>query len=416
MRNNDYSELERISIDCERTVSANTINLARLHLLDWVGCTLAARNENIAKQLKTANFEPIQISAFLGNLYEMDDVHRVARLHPGPVIWPALFANLPKAGTLEQLLSAAVCGYQAMIDLGEMLDDFHYSNFHPTATCGAFGAACAISKIQSLSKEQFISAGANALSIMGGLWNMRHSRNDTKQWHIFNSIISGQNAAKIAQAGLTGSANIIEGAQGVIAAFALKPGQSTSSDYWHITNTSFKPWAACRHVHPAIDCALELKNIDQLQSESIIIETYDDAILFCDKPSPNTPNEAKFSIQHAIAVIIGGGNCSLDDFTDDAISRYRKYRANIILRPSPEFNKNYPEHFGARIICGGSQITLFDCLGDKERPVSEDIIFNKFEELCKWGEVSEAISSEIKQIVMVSNDAERLKNIVEELL
>ena len=31
------------------------------------------------------------------------------------------------------------------------------------------------------------------------------------------------------------------------------------TDHWRIEEVSFKPWAACRHAHPAIDCALELR-------------------------------------------------------------------------------------------------------------------------------------------------------------
>src|SRR5690606_34955687 len=115
----------------------------------------------------------------------------------------------------------------------------------------------------------------------------------------------GLQSARLAQAGLTGPRYILEGPQGFFAATC--PGSEpqilvASPDApWAIWDTSFKPWPACRHAHATIDAALALRNrIDDPKAiKSIEIETYADAVTFCDKPDPKTETEAKFSLQHS---------------------------------------------------------------------------------------------------------------------
>ena len=57
---------------------------AALHLVDWLGCALAGA----AGALAMGGF---------GSLLEMDDVHRAALLHPGPVVMPVVMALAAQA-------------------------------------------------------------------------------------------------------------------------------------------------------------------------------------------------------------------------------------------------------------------------------------------------------------------------------
>jgi 2-methylcitrate dehydratase PrpD len=111
------------------------------------------------------------------------------------------------------------------------------------------------------------------------------------------------------------------------------------------------------------------------------VETYADAITFCDKPSPTTENEAKFSLQHAVAVIASGGDATPDDFTSSRIAALAPLRAQVTVSEHPEFTARYPDHFGAQI----GDVTLIDTRGDPERPVTEADIIAKMHMLVEWG-------------------------------
>jgi 2-methylcitrate dehydratase PrpD len=130
-----YSLIEQLARHLQRPVDDATRGRARLHLLDWLGCVAGARESEAAKRYGCHKVYP---QNWYGNILEMDDIHREALLHPGPVVWPAA---LQGTGTFDEFLTAATRGYEAMIAVGATLDDHHYQHWHPTATAGTFGAA-----------------------------------------------------------------------------------------------------------------------------------------------------------------------------------------------------------------------------------------------------------------------------------
>ena len=137
-----HSRTEALAQHLLRPVDAPTRDRARLHLIDWLGCVAGARRSEAAAALAGIEAPSFFKAAFLGNVLEMDDVHRTALLHPGPVIWPVAL-DAPAVETLDDALVAAVRGYEAMIAVGATFDDHHYVHYHPTATAGVFGAAAA---------------------------------------------------------------------------------------------------------------------------------------------------------------------------------------------------------------------------------------------------------------------------------
>jgi 2-methylcitrate dehydratase PrpD len=339
--------------------------------------------------------------SFLGNVLEMDDVHRSALLHPGPVIWPAVFDAWSYGSfPFPDLLDGAVRGYEAMIAIGATFDAYHYAHWHPTATAGVFGAAAASVMIGTPGEGAVVSALGNAGSLAGGLWHMRHNDVMTKQLHIDQAVRTGTWAATLASNGFTGPAAILEGPQGLYAAMCKEPKPMIFTDHWRIEEVSFKPWAACRHAHPAIDCALELRADGRL-TLPIHVETYADAITFCDKPSPTTETEAKFSIQHAVAVIADGRNASPADFTPEAIAALAPLRAQVTVAEHPDFTARYPDHFGARI----GNVTLIDTRGDPERPVSGADIIAKMHMLAAWGGLPASEADRAVDLALRGDDA-----------
>jgi 2-methylcitrate dehydratase PrpD len=372
---------------------------ARLHLLDWLGCVAGARASR-ATWLR-GDLAP-DLAALLGNVLEMDDIHRTSILHPGPVIWPVLrIAD----GSMRELLDAAVRGYEATIAIGSTFDARHYAHYHNTATAGVFGAAAAAASLAGLDEARTAWALGHAGSMAGGLWRMRHEACDTKQVHVLVAGETGLTAARMAQSGLAGPAFILEGEQGLYAATCTAPKRMRTGKDWRIAEVSFKPWAACRHAHPAIDAALALRDTADLTGP-IRVEAYRDALTFCDRPDPKTVIHAKFSLQHAVAVALVRGTAGLADFEPDAIAdpAIAAVRKRVTVAEGAAFTRRYPAHFGAKVSVGKASVSLHDARGDPERPMSEAAIIAKAEALMTWGGVAPKSRRKLIDLALASDD------------
>lgn len=407
---------------------------ASLHLLDWLGCAVAgaatetgyamARAGGATKHPLSPTGRIIAEYAFalggFGSLLEMDDVHRAAILHPGPAVWPAVIA-CASADNASRALEAGLRGYEAMIRLGKSVGPAHYAHFHNSATCGGLGSAVAASWMLGLSTEATQWAMAHALSTSGGLWECRNEPGATKHLHVAEAARRGVQAALAARAGMAGPLRILEGAQGFFAGLAPdgSPENLVSGAPWALHETSFKPWPACRHTHPAIDAALVLRDMKVGMPERFVIETYADAVLFCDRPNPTDPGAAKFSLQHAVAVALNDGAPRLEAFEVDALDRpaYTEIRHICDVAEDTEITAAYPAHFGARlrVVIGGAEtvIDMPDAWGDTENPMSAAAVINKFEMLSAW---AGAESSALREAALdTANGAYTLRQLLAKL-
>jgi 2-methylcitrate dehydratase PrpD len=384
---------------------------ARLHLIDWLACVAGGRQSGLGA---VARGEPdlLTRAALLGNLLEMDDVDRLGRLHPGPVIWPAALAAAREEGaSFGALLDGAVRGYEAMIRIGRSLDDHHYAHWHPTATAGGFGAAAAAVSIFAMDAQETVWALGHAGSLAGGLWQVRHEPTAmTKAVHVAQAALAGLWHARLARRGCIGPAAILEGPQGLYAATTRAPRPEeigAPAPGWRMREVSFKPWAACRHAHPAIDAALALPP-GALSDGPILIETYGDALTFCDRPAPTSEGEAKFSLQHAVAVVAVRGRPALGDFAPEAIAdpAIVAARARVSVARTADLDGAYPARFGARIHAGDATAEVRDAWGDPENPLDERGLIAKLDALVAWGGLAPGAAADARHIALeLADDA-----------
>lgn len=405
---------EQLAKHLQRPVDGATRDRARLHLLDWLGCVAGARNSNVGNALDPMQVLPLIRATFLGNLLEMDDVHRSAILHPGPVIWPSALAGV--GGDMNAMLKAAVVGYEAMIAVGTTFDAQHYAFYHPTATAGVFGAAATFASLFGQSRQQTVASLGLAGSVAGGLWQMRHEDVMAKQWHVAHASSTGRSAAECASYGVTGPRFILDGPQGLCAATCKEPRPMEFPKRWRIWDVSFKPWGACRHAHPTIDAALELQALLGKLDGEILVETYADAIAFCDSPDPKTPHQAKFSLQQAVAIVATNGAPMLADFELPAIRKLAKARARVTVRECKDITARYPQHYGARVTCNSQVVEMIDSLGDPERPMSEAQIVDKARALMDWGGISDKQGRKAVKLALEGDDVGAVRRMLRKWL
>ena len=408
---------EKLAKHLMRPVDEDMRQRARLHLLDWLGSVAGARQSEVAEVALKAEPDVLTRAALLGNVLEMDDVHRTSILHPGPAVWPSVLSAVRDVdGEMEKLLEGAVVGYEATIAIGSTFDSAHYAYYHNTSTAGGFGAAAGAGKVFEFSDNQYVHALGNAGSVAGGFWQMRHENVMTKQMHVTHAALVGLWHARLAKQGFSGPRFILEGPQGLYAATCDQPLPMTFPDQWRIHEVSFKPWGACRHAHPAIDAALELKQKTGALEGEILVETYADALNFCDGPDPETVLDAKFSLQHAVAVVAQKGIPELADFQSDTIKKFAEVRSKVKVKESSNFTARYPEHYGARVTCGEETVELADTLGDPERPMSRDQIVGKAHELIGWGGLSNAEADRAVELTLDGDDVGAILKMLTEWL
>lgn len=412
---------QQLVVLLRRPISAEDRQRAAQHLLDWLGCSLlggrsaagekfyallrSLANGGCCSALMYGNVDwqsALWLNAAVGNIEEMDDVHRTSVLHPGPVVIPAAIAAAQRlAATPTQLLDSIVIGYDVMIRIGQSLGGDHYRYYHNTATCGSFGSAAAVASLLNLNDEEFIWALGNAGSRTGGLWQMRHEAVETKQFHNVDAALTGSLAAYAAQAGIRGPAAILEGPQGFFAATSPQADPQRvllQAANWLIWQCSFKPWPACRHVHATIDACTQLNLPRPLSDiEHIEVRSYRDALVFCDRPQPQTPQQAKFSLQHAVAVCLLHGAPQLWHFRERCFqdSVIGDLRNKVRVVECAEFQQVYPSHYGASVsvmYADGDKVSarVSDAWGDPEQPLSQTEIMNKADTLMSAAGMSES--------------------------
>lgn len=398
-----------------RPVDAATRQRAVLHWIDWIGCVAAGSRAPVREVLRQGQpavsatssllgpardaWQAVLLDAACANVEEMDDMHRQAILHPGPVVIPAL-AGLARTGLPAAcVLDAVVHGYETMIRIGRAVGPRHYFHWHNTATAGAFGAAAACAHALGLTPEQAVWALGNAGTQAAGLWQVRLEPVMSKQLHTTHAAWAGRSAAELAAQGFTGPARILEGERGFFAAMCadgtpeavLRPETG-----WLIHQTSFKPWPACRHTHAAIDCMLALRDSGApMDFAACHVESFADALAICDNAAPRTRTEAKFSLQYCMAAVAQFGALAPAHFDEAQFMRddLRALASRVQLVPAPDLDAAYPNHYGARVTLVQADGTrrahaVADALGDPERPLDTTAVLAKAQALMEYGGVT----------------------------
>ncbi|MGH7895813.1 MAG: MmgE/PrpD family protein, partial [Candidatus Binatia bacterium] len=171
---------------CARALSPDVEQRAIDLLRDYFGVTLggAAEPSSVTlrrglRQLGTSGAGTVigtatplaPVHAALANgaaahALEMDDTHQGGSIHLGASVFSAALAAAELHGASgSRVLRAATAGYEVAARLAMALRPAaHYARgFHPTGTCGAFGAAAAAALVAGLDARQV----ACALGIAG---------------------------------------------------------------------------------------------------------------------------------------------------------------------------------------------------------------------------------------------------------
>ena len=119
----------------------------------------AGPSEILITRKKSSPFLAAMANAAASHVAEQDDVHNGSVFHPATVVFPSALACAQAIGASgEDLLVAAVAGYEVGIRVGEFLGRSHYKVFHTTGTAGTIAAAAAVGHLLKLTPVQMLNA------------------------------------------------------------------------------------------------------------------------------------------------------------------------------------------------------------------------------------------------------------------
>lgn len=379
----------------QRQIIDEDLHACTPFVLDAVVNAVAARETTVGRCIldwwrKTGTGDTGRQALLAGALVhtlEMDDLHKKSVTHPGCVVVPAALAMAAREGRSgRDLLIAVLRGYEAMCRVGNAVGRSHYKVWHSTATCGPFGSAMAAANLLGLSADQMVWSLGNAGTQSAGLWEFMNSGGMSKHLHAGRAAEAGVLAADLARSGFTGPERILEGDQGIFVATCpdATPGEILASrhDDWQLTRTSIKPWPCCRHTHPVIDAALELSPGLDSPVKTVSVRIYQAALDVCDRPDPGNEYEAKFSLQHCVAVALDRGVVDFSSFSEEARVNTATTRSTVRVELSTQIDSAYPDDWGCEleiITRDGQTLSTAraHCKGDPELPLSADGMVQK---------------------------------------
>jgi 2-methylcitrate dehydratase PrpD len=399
------------------TLSADTVDMARLCFLDWLGSVYAGKISSpvvslllVAKSLggnpeatllpdgsQSSAYMAALVNAAASHVVEMDDLHKASILHPAAPVIPTALAMAEREGASgRELLAAIAVGYEVAIRVGEAMGPSHYHFWHTTGTCGTFGAAAAAGKILGLSRPELAMALGSAGTQAAGLWEFLSDGAMSKQLHPAKAAADGLLAALLAEQGFTAASRIFEGEKGFCRAMARefdldRLTQGLGSAPLRILSTSFKVHAACYHIHSAIDAVLEIRQKHSMRPpdvDKVQILLYPAALDLLEKVEPQDPYSAKFNIPFCVATALVYGQVGLSAFTTDRLEdpKIQEVMSRISLRRDPELGKLYPECWPAlaeiTTRAGQTHAARIDFpRGDPKNPMTEEDLVAKFHNL-----------------------------------
>ncbi|MGD9412228.1 MAG: MmgE/PrpD family protein [Desulfobacterales bacterium] len=334
---------------------------------------------------------------------EMDDVDNEASLHPGVVVFPSALAAGEMAGASgKHFILAVVLGYEVMVRLGTALgpENSYKRGFHPTGTCGTFGASVAASKILGLQEEEIINAMGISGSQAAGSMEYLAQGAWTKPFHAGWAAHSGMVAAMLSAKGFKGPGSIIEGRDGFLHAYSNGADPSRVLEGigsgFEILRTSVKPHACCRYMQPPIDAVLEIVNENNLRPEQVkkikVGVLRAGAHLIAEpiesKYNPQSIVDAQFSMPFGASAAVLYGRAGLKEFQPSMIRSkpVREMMRKVECVFDPELERTFPKQWRAtaEILTEDDQrfsTTVDYPKGDPENPLSWEELIERFHDL-----------------------------------
>jgi 2-methylcitrate dehydratase PrpD len=402
-------------------IPAEVADAAKLHLLDCLGCGLAASGLGIATEgcrtFAELGGEPQATvigldarlpavnaafsNAMLCHGLDFDDTHSDSVSHVSVVVCPVALAAGEAAGaTGREVLTAIVAGNEVVTRVGMAASGaFHKRGFHPTAICGIFGGTVAASRLAGSDAADTVSALGIAGSFAGGLFAYLEDGTATKPMHPAWAAHGSLLATRLASLGAEGPPSVIEGRFGLYHAFVgAEPGEvdietqlADLGQRWETPRIAYKPYPACHYIHGSLGATSTLAGeLDPEEVDEVVVTIPEAGVSLVLEPeaakqTPRSEYEAKFSLQYSTAAMLAYKQVGVRSYMDEVIREPRVLELARKVRYETKEFSTYPGAFpgGVRIRTKDGRTLERELpyqLGAPENPMSADEVRAKFRE------------------------------------
>lgn len=392
---------------------AGVLSHSRQVLADTVGVLLAASTQRSVRTAVRAlppdggvctvvghgrGVRP-EVAAFIngigGHDIELDDSHSPSRTHPAAVIVPAALAAAEATPdcTIGDLLAGVVAAYEVQSRVSKAIgrNEQYARGFHPSAVCGAIGAAVAAGRVFRLPADRMRVCLALAAGQAAGLLCYHDDPSHmAKSFQTGVAARNGVTAALFAQAGYQAAPDVFTGRHDMLHPFggsAADPAQllrELGTDY-QIQQTSLKLHACCGLTHSAVDALLLLmrdKGFGFADIDRIDVELPHGSASVLDGNTLWTHN-----IQYVLALAAHEGWVGREHFAAEWTEHrgIRELAGRVCVLGSDTLQENFPE-FKAAIVAvtaGGSLHVLERDAprGSPAHPLTDEEVRDKFTHL-----------------------------------
>jgi 2-methylcitrate dehydratase len=398
-------------------LDAATIEAAKAHLIDALGCAISALDEEpvricrevavatggrAATILGTGDKTTVDLAAFANGVavryYDLNDFYFARGSgHPSDNVTPCLAVGEAEQANGEALLTAIVLAYEIDCRLMDAADLGNRGWDHPIYSLPA--AALAAGKLMRLGPKKLTQAVNLALN---GHIAMNQTRLQAlSDWKGVADAEAGRNAvfaAQLARAGLTGPAPIFEGEAGlfkqVTGPFELDVGAFGGRGQgarFKVRDCSIKPYPAQGYSQTAIPAAAAVAQEAGGTARIAKIEIattrvgYSNAGRDPEKWAPKTRETADHSLPYIVARAMFDGDITNASYAPDKISdpRILDFMKKITVREDPALTALQPKAVPNRVTASlddGRTVSrqVNDLPGFAERPIERPDIERKF--------------------------------------
>jgi 2-methylcitrate dehydratase PrpD len=367
-------------------MTSKSIALSRMAIIDTIAVSLAGIPEPCCQILmqtpgvadapgpclifgtdrRTSALDAALVNGVAAHALDYDDVNQAqSGHHSAPLVAPLFALAEMRHATGQQMMAAYIIGVETEIRLARTMNaaNFHHydKGWHATATMGVFGVAAAASHMLGLDRVRTAKALALAASFASGIKSNFGTM--TKPMHVGQCARNGLFAAFAAERGFESNPGALEHKQGFLNVYngpGLYDPERMFENWgapWEIESddNGLKQFACCGSTHPAISMMLKLvkeEGIKAEQAKSIEILAHRRRLPHTNNPWPNSPLEAKFSIQYATARALVDGAVRIADFEGEAYADPRVTKLLHLTKagPHPDMPDDSPNQFGAEVI------------------------------------------------------------------
>lgn len=400
---------------------------ARYCILDYLACSVAgAKNYSVQEksyidslikevgvcsiighQPKTTMQSAALINGISAHVLELDDGHRIGMVHLGaPIISAIMAVSEYERIQSKDILYGVIIGYETAIRLSCAIQPgCKLKGFHATGICGTIGAAVGVAATLGFNFDQMKSTMSAAITSAAGVLEMIEGDTQLKPFNAGRAAMDAVSSAYIGKALFNPPMDALGGNRGLFKIMTDKVNmeyiESFNNNFYYINTIYNKPYAACRHCHPSIEAAINLRKsmfpkIKEIKSINVL--TYKLAVFGHEHKTIEGVNSAKMSIPYSLAVALLKGKAGLFEylseniFDDEVLALTKK----INVTESKELTSLCPQKRVAIVIVDTESCQYIERIdypkGEPENPLSEEEFYQKYIGLMDYAGVNRNIA------------------------